>query len=131
MKDFDVLVDCMGNTPRRGLAKTFAEHLTIVEAPWNFTQGRFAACIKMLSAVSEQLRTEAYTKVLVFCKRGERRSAAVMAVLLSVLCDMEVGAACEHIASRRLGARVTTMTEGGYPPALPEVRQLVTRVRGS
>ena len=129
MPNFDVVIDCMGDSPRRDLPKRFTQHVTFLEVPWNYGPGRHDACAKMLRVVSDRLETEVYTRVLVFCKKGERRSAAVLAVLLSVLFDMEVDAACEQITARRPCARVTTEPEGWYPAALPEVRRVVEELR--
>jgi hypothetical protein len=128
-----MVVDCLGKEPKRELSGDVfkASQVLLVSCPWNFAQERHANVTTMLNAFRGMLRwcDRRHRKVFFFCKKGERRSAAVlMVVLCEVFGFSRRGAKCQ-IEDMRSVAKITTESERGYEPSWNEVNRLLDELR--
>jgi hypothetical protein len=119
----------MGAEPRRELSgDTFRAAKVFLEScPWNFQSKRFENVTKMLNSFGSMLTwsSDRVKKVLFFCKKGERRSAAVLMVILCEIFGFTRNAAKSQIEDSRSVAKITMVSEGTFPPSWPEVNQIL------
>ena len=124
-----MVVDCMGDEPRRELSGDVfkASQVLISSCPWNYAQHRRENVDTLLHSFRSMLRfsNRALKKFFVFCKKGERRSAAVLMVILCEVYNFSRHAAKSQIEDRRSRAKLTTDYEHGFPPTWVEVNQLL------
>ena len=80
---------------------------------------------KMLQSFRDMLRysNRVVRKVYVFCKKGERRSAAVLMVILCEVYHFSRQAAKFQIEEMRPRAKITMAYEGTFPPTWVEVNE--------
>ena len=85
--------------------------------------GRTINVGKMLAAFLGMLRYSNLQcrRVLFFCRRGERQSAAVLMVVLCEIFHFSRNAAKLQIEDMRSVAKITTEPEGAFPPSWDEV----------
>jgi protein-tyrosine phosphatase len=119
----------MGKEPRRELSgDSFKAAKVLLEScPWNFESKRFENVAKLLHSFGSMLTwsSDGARKVLFFCKKGERRSAAVLMVILCEIFGFTRNAAKSQIEDRRSVAQITMVSEGTFPPSWPEVNQIL------
>ena len=75
-----------------------------MEVPWNYREGRLRYFIDFLDRLYVLSRKAGGVKTFCFCKRGERRSAAVLAVTLMCYFGFTANAAKAQIEDRRSGS---------------------------
>ena len=124
-----MLIDCMGDEPRRELNGHMMQgsHVLVVSCPWNYGARRVENINKTLQSVQDMLRysNRQVRKVFVFCKKGERRSAAVLMVIMCEIFNFTRNAAKSQIEDTRHVAKLTTSYENGFRPTWVEVNELL------
>ena len=117
----------MGDEPRRELSGDVfkASQVLISSCPWNYAQHRRENVDTLLHSFRSMLwfSNRALKKVFVFCKKGERRSAAVLMVILCEVYHFSRQAAKFQIEEMRPRAKITTAYEGTFPPTWVEVNE--------
>jgi hypothetical protein len=126
---YSVVVDCMGDIHHRPWAKEAFRNTALVECPWNHTEGRHGHMVSLLNwVIANVLQTNETHRIIVICRKGERRSAAVLAVMLILLYDFSVNAAAGQISDRRPTAKLTTERDHGYEATITQVQSIVSKV---
>ena len=122
----------MGDEPRRELNGHMMQgsQVLVVSCPWNYGARRVENINKTLQSVQDMLRysNRQVRKVFVFCKKGERRSAAVLMAILCVIFHFSRNAAKKQIEDRRPKAKITTEPEGKFPPSWNEVNEVLDEI---
>jgi hypothetical protein len=127
---YSLVVDCMGNVPYRPWAKDLFAHTALVECPWNDAERRVGHLVAILNwIVANVLTTSDTHRIIVMCRRGERQSAAVLAVMLILLYDFSLNAAAAQISDRRPTAKLTTERDHGYDPTMAQVQAILSKVK--
>ena len=82
---------------------------------------------KMLTSFMDMLRYSNLKcrRVLFFCRRGERQSAAVLMVVLCEIFHFSRNAAKFQIEDMRSVAKITMEHDGDFPPSWDEVNGLL------
>ena len=101
-----MMIDCLGEEPKRGLNADAIRQGQVLMAscPWNFASQRFYNVNNMLHDFKGMLDRSDHNKmrrVLFFCKKGERRSAAVLMVVLCQIYAFSRNAAKKQIEDMR------------------------------
>jgi hypothetical protein len=107
---YSLVVDCMGSQHNRPWAKDNFVHTALLESPWNDQERRHGHLVAVLNWIIANVLTEGggAQRVIVICRKGEGRSAAVLAIMLILLYDFTLNAAAAQISDRRPAAKLTT-----------------------
>ena len=112
---YDVIIDCLGDDVKREInAEMLATHVWPLLVSWNHVPsrlGQLRAATNVLREVMGNHAPRRPLKVFFFCKKGERRSAAVLAVILCCLFGFSPPSAKKHIEVLRTGATLTKNEE--------------------
>ena len=102
----------------------------MMSCPWNWAAHRKENVDTLVNSFRSMLRfsTRPTKRVFVFCKKGERRSAAVLMVILCVIFHFSRNAAKKQIEDRRPKAKITTEPEGKFPPSWNEVNEVLDEI---
>jgi hypothetical protein len=126
-----VVIDCMGDHDRRPWVKTAFNGTALLELPWNHKGGRIGHCLRVLKWLRDQnlMLSGRPESIYVCCRKGERRSAAVTALVLIFEFGFTLNAANTQIMDLRPGAGLTKMPDHGYPASYPEVEGLLDTIK--
>jgi hypothetical protein len=125
--DWDLIVDCMGGIHRRPWDEDKFRGTAVLECPWNHVPRREANLIRLVTWIRDNLLENddiRVVRIYVMCRKGERRSAAVMAVILMALHDFSLNAVDALIRDRHPKAMLTTEPEGDHEASYPVVRTI-------
>ena len=104
VRHYTILVDCLGDVHQRAFDPAWFANTSWVEVPWNYREGRMRYFIEFLDHLDVLRRQPSGVRMFCFCKRGERRSAAVLAVTLMCYFGFTANAAKAQIEDRRSGS---------------------------
>ena len=117
----------MGDEPRRELSVDVfkSSEVLMMSCPWNYAAHRKENVDTLVNSFRSMIRfsTRPTKRVFVFCKKGERRSAAVLMVILCEVYHFSRHAAKFQIEEMRPRAKITTAYEGTFPPTWVEVNE--------
>jgi hypothetical protein len=127
--NYTCIIDCMGDVFRRPWDPDALNTTAVLECAWNHAPKRVEYLVGVLTWVkSHILQAGGKQKIYVCCRKGERRSAAVVAVMLMVLHDFSINAASSQITDRRPAAALTCQIDSGYEASYGLVRDIVPQV---
>ena len=131
-----MIIDCLGEEPKRGLNGDAIRQGQVLMAscPWNFGSQRFYNVNNMLLDFKGMLDHSKHNKmrrVLFFCKKGERRSAAVLMVVLCQIYAFSRKAAKYQIEEMRPPAAITMVPDGKFPASWIEVNEILDAIDSS
>ena len=131
-----MIIDCLGDEPKRGLNADAIRQGQVLMAscPWNFASQRFYNVNNMLHDFKGMLDRSDHNKmrrVLFFCKKGERRSAAVLMVVLCQIFHFSRKAAKYQIEEMRPPAAITMVPDGKFPASWIEVNEILDAIDSS
>jgi hypothetical protein len=127
--NYTCIIDCMGNVFRRPWEVNALNTTAVLECAWNHAPKRLDYLVDVLTWVNANvLKADGKQRVYVCCRKGERRSAAVVAVLLMVLHEFSINAASAQITDRRPAAALTCDIDHGYEATYGLVREIVPQV---
>lgn len=130
VKQYSVVVDCMGGVHHRPWEREAFANTALIECAWNHERGREHHLVTMLNwLIANIMHDHERHKIIVICKKGERRSAAVIAMMLICLYDFTLNAAAAQICDRRPSAKLTTARDGNYEATYTQVEQVMQAVK--
>ena len=127
-----MVIDCMGEEPKRELKGDALSHCQVLmtSCPWNFVSKRFHNVHNMLCDFSGMLEHAGHEmrRVYFFYKKGERRSAAVLMVVLCEVYAFSRSAAKYQIEDMRPRASITMFPERAYPASWVDVNEILDAI---
>ena len=82
VRHYMILVDCLGDMHQGAFDPAWVANMSRMAVPWNYREGRVRYFIELLDHLDVLRRQPGGVRMFCFSKRGERRSAAVVAVTL-------------------------------------------------